>query len=407
MRRRLLAFMSALTVATAVPATAQTRIDLSSPDSVMASLQDLAGRWTHPQFIELLRAAILVQLPDYLDDPASFQRGLNRWTLQAEGVLLSMDVLIQAPLVLEGEPFLRHAEAELVKPWLHAFLSEALEGRTIEALVELGRARERGILVRWHEQLEDRLGGLEQQIEDARAVLSQPDASAQDAHALERLERQHREVAQAMDRFNRRLHALEEAEPFTPGAVECSLEEGIDLSTEQAMVADLERLADTCPQRSLITFLRAAALVSEVPVRLADPGARMHAATIREVEENLVSAADAIARLPALLQEDPFERSDDVPQRLAGILGNALAGRTMSEVMREGAAAERAFLLELRADLLQRLRAEMRGSEQTADASEPPNPRISRLRADIERIDERLALLRALPPAGEWPLAPN
>jgi len=31
------------------------------------------------------------------------------------------------------------------------------------------------------------------------------------------------------------------------------------------MLADLERLADTCPQRSLITFLRAAAILSEIP----------------------------------------------------------------------------------------------------------------------------------------------
>jgi len=130
-------------------------------------------------------------LPDYLDDPASFQQGLNRWVLQGEGVLLSMAVLIQAPLVLEGEPFLRQAEAELVKPWLHGFLSQGLEGRTIEALVELGRDRERGVLARWREQHEDRLRGLERQIEDARAVLSRADATAQDTHALEKLERQH------------------------------------------------------------------------------------------------------------------------------------------------------------------------------------------------------------------------
>jgi hypothetical protein len=390
MRLRLLAFTIAL--AMAAPATAQTRIDLSSPDSVMSGLQDLAGRWTHRQFVELLRAAILVRLPDYAEDPGSFQRGRNRWALQVEGVALAMGALMEVPLILEGDSFIELSGSDKLAPWLHQILRQALEGRTLEALIDLGRSRERVILTRLQEHYEDLSPELQRQIEGARAVQSRPDPSAQDRRTLARLERRLARVPEVMDHLDRRLHVLDGAGQFAPGTVECSLEEGIDLSIEQAMMADLETLADTCPQRSLIGFLRAAAILSEVPAGLAEPGARMHPAAIREVKQNLVSAAYTIARLSALLWEEPFfPRADDAPGRLARILGSALTGRTVSEVLHEGPRAERAFLVALRVDLSQRLQTEMRASEQATAASKPPSPRIRRLRADIERIDRRLS----------------
>jgi hypothetical protein len=175
----------------------------------------------------------------------------------------------------------------------------------------------------------------------------------------------------------------------------------IDRSTEQAMMANLEALADTCPQQHLIRFLRAAAFVSEVPAGLAEPGARMEPSAPRRTEGSLSSALQAIAGLVAVLQVDPLiPGTDSVPARLRTILERALGGRTIMEVTREGEKLERAFLLALRDDRSKRLRSEIEKQQreaydQAARALQRSSSRIRHLRADIERFDRRLARLDA------------
>jgi hypothetical protein len=176
------------------------------------------------------------------------------------------------------------------------------------------------------------------------------------------------------------------------------------------MMADLEALAETCPQQRLIEFLRAAAFVSEVPAGLAEPGARMEAGVVRELKVRLAFASRAIAELPLYLQNDLLPRGgDSVSRRLGSILNHALAGRAVAEVISDGEKVERAFLPKLRAHLIHELQAEMEGSrgetsQQDDVAPQRQSGEAQRLRGFIERIDRRLAMLEteapAPPPAG-------
>ena len=65
MRNRLLRAILAATALLAAPAAAaQVRIDASGPDAVMASLAELHEEWTHDQFVEFMRAAMTLNLPE-------------------------------------------------------------------------------------------------------------------------------------------------------------------------------------------------------------------------------------------------------------------------------------------------------------------------------------------------------
>jgi hypothetical protein len=139
------------------------------------------------------------------------------------------------------------------------------------------------------------------------------------------------------------LNELESTGSFEPGALECRLEEGVDLSTDEGMMIDLEALAETCPQQRLIQFLRAAAFVSVVPVGIAAPGARMDPAVVQELRVKLAFASRAIAELGLYLQDDLVPPEGSVPKRLRTILRNALAERSVAEVMSDGEKAERLF----------------------------------------------------------------
>ena len=209
-----------------------------------------------------------------------------------------------------------------------------------------------------------------------------------------------------IERLGRHVDELESAGSFEPGAIGCGLEEGIDLSTEKAMMADLEALAETCLQQ-LVRFLRAAAFVSEVPVQLAEPGARMVAPSVSETERKLSSAIAAVAGLGAILQQEPFfGGSESVPARLRRMLKAALQGRTVADVVSAGDRLEGAFLTLLSSTRSEKLRSEIaksqdRTSRQPAPAPNWPNLRIRDLQADIERIDRRLALLQPDAPGGD------
>ncbi|MGH6897577.1 MAG: hypothetical protein ACREJ5_13690 [Geminicoccaceae bacterium] len=247
---------------------------------------------------------------------------------------------------------------------------------------------------------------LEEQVEGAEADASRPGASTRDRYILERRARRLADNRVRIERLDRRLEELEEYAQFAPGAIGCSLDQRIDLSTEEAMLVDLEALARTCSQQPLIRFLRAAAFVSEVPAGLAEPGARMQAAALLRTKDRLRSAVQAILGLAALLQKAPLVRGiDSIPGRLKRALDVALEGRTMSEVVDEGEWLERAFLTALREELSSQLRSEIERqwseaaeqgtAAQGTAAPERPSGRVRRLRAEMERIDRRLALLEA------------
>ena len=92
------------------------------------------------------------------------------------------------------------------------------------------------------------------------------------------------------------------------------------------MISDVAVLAESCPQRRLIRFLRAAASLSEAPPRL-------EAIAIGRAAENLSFAMEAIAGLAGLLQHDLFFWDHEIiVVSLKRILGRALPGRTLSEV---------------------------------------------------------------------------
>jgi hypothetical protein len=210
-----------------------------------------------------------------------------------------------------------------------------------------------------------------------------------------------------IERLDRRLDELEGMGEFAPGALGCSFDQAIDVSTLEAMMADLEVLADTCPQKHLIRFLRAAAFVSEVPAALAQPGARMDDAALFRTADNVSSAVQAIAGLAAALQEDPLIRGvDSVPARLRKILETALEERSVAGVIRDGDKLEGAFLSGRRRHLTQELDDEIERHRSEMSGQGTASPEIRRLRANIERIDRRLALLHA-PPVDERALDPN
>jgi hypothetical protein len=130
----------------------------------------------------------------------------------------------------------------------------------------------------------------------------------------------------------------------------------------------------------------------------------MDASALRRTEDNLSSALQAIAGLAAVLQADPLIRGTaGVPARLRAILDRALDERTIPEVISEGEKLERAFLVVRRGDLSKDLRLDIDKQRRESFAKEAPAPqpsssRIKNLRADIERIDRRLAMLGAAAP---------
>jgi predicted RNase H-like nuclease (RuvC/YqgF family) len=93
-----------------------------------------------------------------------------------------------------------------------------------------------------------------------------------------------------------------------------------------------------------------------------------------------------------------------VPARLQAILDRALGGRTIAEVIREGEKLERGFLVAFREDLAKELGSEIEKqrretSDQEAQATQRSDSRIKDLRAEIERLELRLAMLAAATPA--------
>jgi hypothetical protein len=386
---------------TAPSAAAQVEIDTSSPESVMASLAELHESWTLIQFTEFLRAALIAQLPDEVENPASLQERRNRWEFLEDVLALWAGLSIEQPLVHERDSFA--LDVDTAAPWLQQSLSRALQGRTIDEVMSLGRDREHIILVRLRERYEGWSRELQDEIEDAQVRVSGAGASRHDRRQLETLQRRLVDFSTTLGRLDRRREAIEGMGLFVPGAVGCILERGIDRSTEQAMMADLDALADACPQKDLIRFLRASAFVSEVPAGLAEPGARMEARALRGAENDLSLAIRAIAGLAAVLQKDPLIRgTDSVPARLKAILDRALDGRTIPEVVSEGEKLERAFLMALRADRSAQLRSEIEKRRRQALGEnalpERSSGQIKQLRVDIERLDRRLAMLGAEAP---------
>ena len=282
---------------------------------------------------------------------------------------------------------------------LQRILERPLRDRSIQEVVRAGHAREQAFITGSQDLYSAILRERAEELENAEAQAR----SDEEHRAVERLRRELATLAEGMDRSSRRLEKLRSAGPFEPGAAGCSLSGGMDLSSERAMIAGLAALAESCPQRRLIRFLRAAAFLSEAPPR-------SEAIAISRAGENLSFAMKAIAGLAGLLQRDLFFWDHEtVVASLKRILSRALPGRTLSEVMRDGEKVERPFLPKLRAQLTHELQAEMersRGetSEQDAAARRRPSREAQRLRADIERIDRRLALLEASAPA---PLPPS
>jgi hypothetical protein len=121
----------------------------------------------------------------------------------------------------------------------------------------------------------------------------------------------------------------------------------------------------------------------------------------------------AIAGLAGLLQHDVFFWDHEiVVVWLNRILGRALQGRTISEVMRDGEKVEREFLPKLRAQLMHQLQVEMERrrdetSERESTKPQRPSRETRRLRGYIQRIDSRLALLETSGPAGDKMVPPG
>jgi hypothetical protein len=377
------------------------QIDTSSPESVIESLAELHETWTLSQFTEFLRMATVSGLPDELEQPGSWREAPSRWEFLPDTLAVFAGLAASMPLILERDPVINQLDPEKLERFLWQTLRHGLEGRTIDALVRVGRNREHAVLVGLRERAAVELRELEESFASAAAVASGPGASTEERRALNRLQRRLADAPTRIGRLEARLNKLEVMGEFAPGAPGCSFDQTIDRSTEQAMMANLEALADTCPQQHLIRFLRAAAFVSEVPAGLAEPGARMEPSAPRRTEGSLSSALQAIAGLVAVLQVDPLiPGTDSVPARLRTILERALGGRTIMEVTREGEKLERAFLLALRDDRSKRLRSEIEKQQreaydQAARALQRSSSRIRHLRADIERFDRRLARLDA------------
>jgi hypothetical protein len=394
---------------TAPLAAAQVRIDTSSPESVIVSLTELHESWTLVQFTEFLRTAMVSRLPDETEQPGSWREAPNRWEFLPDTLALFAGLAASIPLVLESDPFIDQLNPEKLERFLWQTLRHGLEGRTIDELVRVGRNRERAVLIGLREKAAGELRELEEGFEHASAVASDPGASTEDRYAFERLQRRLVEVSTQIGRLESRLNELEGMAEFVPGALGCSFDQTIDRSISAATMTDLETLAATCPQNHLIRFLRAAAFVSEVPASLAEPGARMHPSVLLRTEDNLSSALQAVVRFPAILQADPLvPGTDSVPARFQTMLDRALGGRTIMEVIREGEKLERAFLVTLREDRSKQLRSEIEKqssetSAREAAALQRANSRTRDLRADIERVDRRLAKLDANTPAPRPP----
>jgi hypothetical protein len=318
-------------------------------------------------------------------------RDQRRFGPLLEGFGLMYGNLLNIPLALENDPFkgIPHRLPEGLRDTLHQ--------RSVQDVVQSARRWEQAFLAHLEALNSPLIHDLAEELESAEAQM-QTDARLQDQRAVDRLRSQLARGLRFMDRLKRRAEELERAEPFEPGAVGCSLEQGVDLSTEQSMMADLEALASTCPQQQLIAFLRAAAFIARAPAGSASPRAPMDAAAVMDVAASLGSAANAIAGLAAVLQRDFLVPSDTIPARLKKILDAALEGRSVAEVVRDGPAAERGFLPVLRDELARQLRAETdRGGILEPGTAVPkrPSARIRELRAKIERIDGRLDRLDA------------
>jgi hypothetical protein len=290
------------------------------------------------------------------------------------------------PLVLEYDPFID--DAHLSASWFQRILERPLRDRSIQEVVRAGHAREQAFITGSQDLYSPILHERMEELENAEAQAR----SDEDRRSLDRLRRELATLSEGMDRSSQRLEKLRSAGPFEPGAVGCSFGGGIDLASERAMLADLAALAETCSQRRLIRFLRAAAFLSEVPQR------RSEAIAISRAAENLSSAMEAIAGLAGLLQHDLFFWDHEIVVAwLERILGRALPGRTMSDVMRDGEKVEREFLPELHTQLMHQLQVEIERrretSEQDAATPQRPSRKAQRLRGYIERIQRRRAMV--------------
>jgi hypothetical protein len=390
MPRSLYAIAIALALGQSPTARAQVALDTSTSNAVIESLAELHESWTLSQFSEFLRAMLIAQLPEAVADPASWQEARDRWEFLEDGLVGWAVLSTYLPLLLENDPFV--LDRQEAGPWLQQSFRRVLRDQTVVEVVRAGREREYAVMLRLQERYEDWSRELETQIENAARAASRADVSAHHARHVEELHRRLDDMSMTIQRLGVRASWLEGFDAFLPGAVACDLELGIDLSTEQAMMADLEALADSCPQQRLIGFLRAAAALSAVPEHLADQGARLDRSALQRIEEDLSSASRTIGGLTAFLQRDPLMRGlDTVPERLKVILAAALQGRSIAVVVPEGERLERAFLLALRQDVSARLRSEM--AERRAQRPTQLSHEAQRLRAYIRRITGRLAML--------------
>jgi len=305
-------------LAAGAPASAEVAIDTSSPDAVMASLAALHEGWTHDQFVEFMRAAMTANLPEEMVSKP-FREGRELSDL-IEGLGLLHILARHVPLVLEYDPFID--DAHLSASVFQRILERPLRDRSIQEVARAGHAREQAFITGSQDLYSAILRERAEKLENAEAQAR----SDEDRRVVERLRRELATLSEGMDRSSRRLEKLRSAGPFEPGAAGCSLSGGMDLSREPAMIAGLAVLAESCPQRRLIRFLRAAAFLSEAPPRL-------EAIVIGRAAENLSFAMEAIAGLAGLLQHDLFFWDHEIiVASLKRILGRALPGRTLSEV---------------------------------------------------------------------------
>jgi hypothetical protein len=232
---------------------AQGPIDTSSPDAVMASLAELHERWTFSQFAEFTRAVPVLAAPAHFESAVlSEDRRAGGLT---EGLALLYISLLDLPLALESDPFASHVSPER----LHEGLEQVLHGHTVRDVVHAGRNREQAFLPRLEELYLSRVRELAEELENAEAETNSS-GQHEDRRDLYRLRRDLARTSDFADRIGRRLNELERAGPFEPGAVQCALEDGVDLSSDEAMMTDLEAFAETCPQQRLIQVLRGCGL---------------------------------------------------------------------------------------------------------------------------------------------------
>jgi hypothetical protein len=119
------AFFLAVALATGPSASAQGPIDTSSPDAVMASLAELHESWTHDQFVDFMRAAMTLNIPEEI--ASRTLREDRELSDLIEGIGLLYALARHAPLVLEADPFLGHLD--LSPPWFQEILERPLRDR--------------------------------------------------------------------------------------------------------------------------------------------------------------------------------------------------------------------------------------------------------------------------------------